>query len=156
VDGLDDYGKKMKPRRTDYWSDYSPEPAIVFYRGKKPSPDASPFDPNVFLVWEGFFDPIHTALLDRHGHGNLPNEFTGWNECRGWHDGGSEMINDPEFSASSLAGVTIDDLRNVSNDSYAEGVEDCIADLVLYLRESLELEMPVFIHNGFFTRYAPH
>ena len=150
------YGKKMKPSRTDYWSNYSPEPAIVFYRGKKPTPDASPSDPNVFVVWEGFFDPIHTALLDRHGHDKLPEEFIAWNECKGWYDAGSDRISDPEFSANRLSEVTPRDLKDVSNDSYADGVEACIADLILYLRESEELDLPVYIHNGFFTRYAPH
>ena len=141
----------MKAKRTDYWSSYSPEPAIVLYRGKKPLPDALPSDPNVFLIWEGFFDPIHTALLDCHGHDKLPVEFIAWNECTGWYNAGSEKIDDPGFSADKLGEVRDQNLRDVSNESYTQDVESCMADLILYLRESQELDVPVFIHNGFFT-----
>jgi len=144
----------LKSTRTDYWSDYAPEPAIILYRGNKPSFNAfPPDDPNAFFLWEGFFDPIHTALLDRYGHDNMPLEFIGWNECKGWYDGGAETLSNPDLSADRLTSLTRENLRSVSNDSYAEGVEECIADLARFLRESVELDISVSIRNGFPNGY---
>ena len=127
--------------RTDYHSDFLPEPGVMFLLDRAEIEFGDDPDRDTFKLWDGYFQPIAFAILQK---GTQPREFELWQLIEGWSwEDSSHLIEDPRLTLTCLS-----ELKEADFDcEYRADVDLCCRHLQSFLNSAVKAGRPIYIRR---------